>query len=674
VVNCTFHGNSASSGGGMYNYDCSPSVTNCILWGNSRGQMDPWVTGSYCLVQGWSASFTHIISDDPQFVDADGSDDIVGTADDDLRLRLTSPAIDAGRNSYVPADTSDLDGDGDTGEPVPFDLAGKPRFMDIATMDNNARATPVVDMGAYETQPIYSSLHLHKLVTSTPALYPGSRITYTLSFTNYDETPAFGVIITDVVPPIVTGVAFAHSGPPITPTGSVSYTWLVADLAPGEGGTIAISGWISPGLANRLTFTNTAVITSSTPDPDLSDNEAHARAHVGLVFRVDDDAPDGGDGLAWATAFNDLQDALAIAETGDQIWVAAGTYKPTEGTDRDATFDIADGVAVYGGFRGNEAAREGRDWRANATILSGDIGAEGESSDNVYHVVTGRSQEPSPPPFTLDGFTITGGNAEDGCGGGIYIADGAPRVANCIIRGNHARVGGGICNSGYQAVFVNCMVIGNTATELGGGMFDSGYAFSGYTTAIVVNIIFSGNVAGKAGGGILCSDSHPILVNCTFAGNVGSAVAEIYGRPVLENCVLWGNSGGAISCSGHATVSYSLVEGGFYGTHNTDADPLFADADGPDDIPGTLDDDLRLLRGSPAIDAGDNGALPADSCDLDGDGNTAEPIPLDLVGSPRFADVPGVPDTGRGTPPIVDMGAYEAWAICKTSYLPLIMK
>jgi hypothetical protein len=76
---------------------------------------------------------------------------------------------------------------------------------------------------------------------------------------------------------------------------------------------------------------------------------------------------------------------------------------------------------------------------------------------------------------------------------------------------------------------------------------------------------------------------------------------------------------------------------------------------------GAHDDyrDLQLLSSSPCIDAGDNAAVPADMLDLDGDGNTTEPLPFDLSGWARFVNDPLIPDTGSGTPPIVDMGAYE---------------
>jgi hypothetical protein len=67
--------------------------------------------------------------------------------------------------------------------------------------------------------------------------------------------------------------------------------------------------------------------------------------------------------------------------------------------------------------------------------------------------------------------------------------------------------------------------------------------------------------------------------------------------------------------------------------------------------------DLRLQITSPAIDSGDN---------------TVISVTTDLAGLPRFIDISGIPDTGNGTPPIVDMGAYETLAT--NFYLPLVLR
>jgi hypothetical protein len=101
-----------------------------------------------------------------------------------------------------------------------------------------------------------------------------------------------------------------------------------------------------------------------------------------------------------------------------------------------------------------------------------------------------------------------------------------------------------------------------------------------------------------------------------------------------------------------------VIACGKNGGGNIAGDPLFVDADGADNTPGTADDNLRLQLTSPAIDAGKNAAVPPG-------------VTTDLDGNPRFVDIPSVPNTGSGTPPIVDMGAYET---LNKLYLPLILR
>src|SRR5690606_14186610 len=82
-----------------------------------------------------------------------------------------------------------------------------------------------------------------------------------------------------------------------------------------------------------------------------------------------------------------------------QIWVAEGIYKPTnDQSDRDATFQLANGVEIYGGFAGTESALNQRNWQTNATILSGDID---NNDTGVGEVITNRDQIEGGNSYTI---------------------------------------------------------------------------------------------------------------------------------------------------------------------------------------------------------------------------------------------------------------------------------
>ncbi|MCB9277259.1 MAG: hypothetical protein H6564_24715, partial [Lewinellaceae bacterium] len=158
------------------------------------------------------------------------------------------------------------------------------------------------------------------------------------------------------------------------------------------------------------------------------------------ILYVNDDAPGANDGSSWTDAFTGLQDALALAgqcPSVTEIWVAAGTYKPTSGTDRNAAFVMKDGVAIYGGFNGTETQLSQRDWVANVAILSGDIGIPGNNADNTFSVIRSFGIGNS---SILDGFTVTQANATpasgDLLGGGIYNEGSSPVIRNCIFSNN----------------------------------------------------------------------------------------------------------------------------------------------------------------------------------------------------------------------------------------------
>jgi predicted outer membrane repeat protein len=308
---------------------------------------------------------------------------------------------------------------------------------------------------------------------------------------------------------------------------------------------------------------------------------------------------------------------------------------------------------------------------------------------------------------TVSNCIITDNTAE-GIGAGIRCDLGSsPTISGCLIAYNTAVSGGGMYTSGSGfSLVVDCVFLDNYVSGEGGALKSAGYG-----SPIVANCAFAGNTAGTAGGAVSCllSDFGPHFINSTFTGNTspgrGAAIFSTLGVQVrVDNCTFTGNDswseGGAIFVAANTVatirntimwadagsngqeialggtyptvdVAYSNVAGGedgvyihdvgtiLWGDGNLNVDPLFIDADGEDDLIGTPDDNVRLAPESLCADAGDNASVPEDIADLDGDGHTAEPIPFDLDGGPRFRDNPFMPDTGNGQPPIVDMGPYE---------------
>ena len=239
-------------------------------------------------------------------------------------------------------------------------------------------------------------------------------------------------------------------------------------------------------------------------------------------------------------------------------------------------------------------------------------------------------------------------NVAYGVGGGIAcLNSSSPEISNSTISSNigHNSHGGGIyCFYGSSPKIINCKIINNKASHRGGGV-----SCRINSSPMISNCFLSANFAGMEGSGLFCYDSEPRLLNCIISDNTvheQEDAMRFWDSPgsLVSGCII---SGRIKITGGTVPITYSNVQGGWSGEGNIGADPCFV-SPGYRDANGVwIDGDYHLLQTSACINTADNNSLPADTQDLDGDGNTTEPIPFDIEGNPRI-----VYD-------VVDMGPYE---------------
>ena len=417
---------------------------------------------------------------------------------------------------------------------------------------------------------------------------------------------------------------------------------------------------------------------------------------------VNHSATGSNNGSSWANAYTSLQSAISAASSGDEIWVAEGTYKPSAypagasgSSTRDYSFYLAGGVHMYGGFDGTETTRVARDYATNVTILSGDIGTANTTSDNCYHVVLSVNETTS---GTLDGFTVTRGNANvsgtltvntqvigRNDGGGMNNYSSSHSITNSTFIDNTASThGGGMYNSSSSPSITNTTFSGNAASNHGGGMYNTSSSSPSITNSTfsentanrgggmynnvssspsITNTTFIDNTAGIGGGMFNYFSSSPTIANSTFSGNTastnGGGMYNISSSPSITNSILWGNKKGTSTTasgsdihnnSSTPTITYTTLQVYSGGTGCSTSDPLFVNASTPagaDGIHRTADDGLRLFSNSPAANSGNNSAIPSG-------------ITTDIIGSARTQNT------------TVNMGAYEdLTTVCSfTSALP----
>ncbi len=654
LINCTFIDNSTGTGGdggAIYNYCMSPELTNCIfinnyadyiggaIWNHCGGYYGDGLKLTNCVFSGNEAKqdggaihsymadavFTNCVFYNNSAVNGDGGA-LYNYSNCDLTITNCTFYSNHAYNGY--------------GGGIFNDSTSYPIIKNSIFWGNTA------DYGDIDDQQIYDGyyyIHYSCIQDDSPGELP---IPFNgTGHGNIDDYPEFADScdvngLDDILGTIDDGLCLKPDSPCID-----------------EGNNVAVEN----------------ITTDVTGGPRIRDGDQDSTATVDMgayeyapLWYVDSDAEPDGDGESWNTAFDELQDALDVAVNGDVIWVAEGTYTPGSGgiSGQNATFELIEGVALYGGFVGNETSQNQRDWKNNKTYLSGDLGDK-----KVYHVVTGADDA------VLDGFVIkdgsaNGSNLSDRSGGGMYNCGVSPIVENCIFEENNAEFGGGMANLAEPdenmvikkpclPTIRNCTFTDNTATDWGAGM---GNYFS---SPEVINCLFVKNKAiGRLGGGMYnveCTDSLK-LINCTFSDNdadFGGGMFNENASVTIINSILWNNTatsglGGEIfdydtEGGSHCAVSYSSVEGGlrtntdpplpgpkcFYcygeyfeqelpdaGTGNVPYAPYFKDP---------ANDDYHLESYSPCIDMGDplsdysnEPDYPSGKINLGAYGNTTE--------------------------------------------------
>lgn len=320
--------------------------------------------------------------------------------------------------------------------------------------------------------------------------------------------------------------------------------------------------------------------------------------------------------------FTTIQAAINAADGGDVIIAAAGVY------------------AEHISFMGKAVTLRSADPLDAATVAATVI--NGTDNGTCVSFSNGEGTD-----SVLKGFTIRNGFATQG--GGVYCLGASPTISDCVFINNWGNSsGGGICNmSGSHPKIARCTFIANVGEDFGGGI----YNYPG-CSPVITNCLFIDNSAGVWNGRDTPATGSPVIVNCTFARNIFFGIVNYMSSTFVANSILWDTTP-FYNTGVTPGVLYCNVRGG-WGTNNINADPCFV---------STASSNFRLSPGSPCIDAGSNSLVPID-------------MTTDRDNAARFWNDPDTPDTGEGTPPVVDMGAYEyhlTYPICGDAEHPIPM-
>lgn len=463
---------SQSEAGGIFTYSGVTRIRNSILWANDddvafstieRAQIDRFAPGTNLVVnsvvQGLSTNFAGNgnLPTDPLFVNY---------ASGIFNLNSFSPSVNAGNAAQSPG--------------IPVDYPGSSRVFG-----------PAPDMGAYELQ----------TAASLPSL---QLLDSPLSSTAYRGAPAFFTVATLNTGLLVKWEVNMGSGFVNVTNGglfSLNTTSNSSTMSIGET-TTNMNGFLIRYSVTGNSFTSTPINLTVLPAP---------------IILVRTNAPAGGDGKTWATAFNRLQDALESAPVGAEIWVARGIHRPTSNQYDQVEFSMKPNVGIYGGFAGTETNRSQRNYTNNITTLT---------SSNSPLIVNGQGKNIDATAI-LDGFTIS--NVVSSFA--INNNGASPTIRNVTFVGNQRL---SIYNQNCSPLVANC-------------------TFSNNADICIYNYLSSPAIrdstfANNNGSAIYNTDASPTIERCQFIANIsdrGGAIAnQLNASPLITHCLFRFNSSG----------------------------------------------------------------------------------------------------------------------------------
>lgn len=548
ITNCFFSGNTGVFGGGMSNSASSPTITNCTFSGNNAG----YGAGIYNELSSTPTITNCIFSGNTTISTGGGGAGMCNLACSPTIVNCIFSANNAAGSSNI--------GGGMT------NYFASPNIVNCTIWSNTATNSGGGMANINGSNPAITNCIIgsNTAGTSDPGISNVSNSTPVISYS-------------DVQGGLAAGVGNIYADPLFTDAANGNYTL--------KSGSPCINAGNNAANTTTTDLAGKSRISGSTIDMGAHEYRT-TRGYVKLG------ATGANNGTSWTDAYTNFQTAIDAAVSGDSIFVAQASYQPASGT----SFVMKEGVKIFGGFVGTESDFNQRNLAYKATLQGN--GSRVITNDNNGLTVAA----------VLDGFIVTGGNAQHG--GGMYNYFSSPTIINCTFTDNNitSGFGGGVANFYASPVFMNCVFSKNRETQRAGG----------------------------GGGGMGNTSSSPVITNCTFSGNhasLGGAIRNLSSSLAITNTIIWGNT----SNNGNAgindnfaspsIITYSDIQDGVIsGTGNISADPKFVNAPG---------EDYSLLSCSPAVNAGNNAANSATT---------------DLDGTPRIYE---------GT---VDMGAYELQA------------